>query len=214
MADRKFHNYTENVLAGTAPDLSTLGLRWALIDTATHDPDTTNTGNTFISDITNGAILTETDDLANVTIGTVSASTVDADNPTLPDPGGGETGEELVLYARSTTTNSVTGVDTGANSFDFAGDVAEDFPDGTRFEISGSTGNDGTYTVASTTGTSPTVVSVEEDVTDSTADGTATSVDASAARLILVVDSASELPVTLDGTDDTISHSASGIFTL
>lgn len=217
MADRKFETYTEGLMQGSAPDLSTLGLRLALIDTGTHDPDSSRTGDQFLSDITAGGILTETDDLANVTIGTVAASTLDADDPTLPDPGGGATGEEVLLYARSTTTTSVAGVDTTADTFTFSGDVTADFPQGTRFEISGSTGNDGSYTVSSTSYDSTadtTTVSVYESIGDGTADGSATHVDASAARLIGVYDSPAELPITLDGADDSITLNGSGIFTL
>lgn len=56
--------------------------------------------------------------------------------------------------------------------------VAEDLSTGnnhvdadTKFIVSGSTANDGTYTVASTSGTGPTVITVDETVPDTTQDG-------------------------------------------
>lgn len=69
----------------------------------------------------------------------------------------------------------VKGVDTAANEFQIDGDQTAFLDSGQSIVISGSTGNDGTYSLASNasfdSGTGLTTVAVNEDVTDSTADG-------------------------------------------
>lgn len=79
----------------------------------------------------------------------------------------------------------VDAVTTGVGgTFAFAdegiGDVEDQFPAGATFTVTGSTGNNGTYTVDSSSyvgGTNVTTVTVVEEVTDATADGTVTTVD-------------------------------------
>jgi hypothetical protein len=66
---------------------------------------------------------------------------------------------------------NITAVDTVAETFTVAEDKSG-LGSGDVLLVAGSTGNDGYYTVASTSGTGPTVITVNEDVTDATADGT------------------------------------------
>lgn len=65
---------------------------------------------------------------------------------------------------------NITGVNTGAETFtvaeDLSGMVAND-----SFVVSGSTGNDGTWTVSGVAGAGPTTITVSEDITDATVDG-------------------------------------------
>lgn len=66
---------------------------------------------------------------------------------------------------------SITAVNTSTETFTLAGDHSE-LTSGDTIRVVGSTGNDGYWTVASTSGTGPTNITVNEDVTDATADGT------------------------------------------
>ena len=59
--------------------------------------------------------------------------------------GTNETGSQRQTQA----TVAITGVDTSNEIFRFAGDVAYQFTNISQFDISGSTGNDGTYTISS-----------------------------------------------------------------
>jgi len=69
--------------------------------------------------------------------------------------------------------HAITGVNTGTETFTVAGDHREAFPAGSALEVYGSTGNDGVWTVASTAlNGGNTEITVEEDVTDATVDGT------------------------------------------
>lgn len=68
-------------------------------------------------------------------------------------------------------TVNITAVDTALETFTVAEDKSG-LGAGDVLEVAGSTGNDGYYTVVSTSGTGPTVITVSEDVTDATADGT------------------------------------------
>lgn len=135
MATRKYRKFVHALVTGGAnvPNLGSAELKWALIDSGEVQADTTITGHEYLSDIAAG-VLTTTPALSNVT---VTDALVDADDVTLPDPGGGATGEYLVLYA--------------------------------------DTGNPAT------------------------------------SRLILCSDDATNLPITLDGTDDEIQHNVQGI---
>ncbi len=72
-------------------------------------------------------------------------------------------------------TYAITDVDTGTETFVIAGDQTERFQDDDVFSVVGSTGNDGAYTVASTSYSEvndETTVTVNEDITDATVDGT------------------------------------------
>jgi len=69
---------------------------------------------------------------------------------------------------------AIVGVDTSNEIFRISGDETARFSVGDTFEVSGSTGNDGTYTVSALnydSGNDETDITVQEDVTDSTADG-------------------------------------------
>lgn len=70
---------------------------------------------------------------------------------------------------------TIDAVDTGAETFTITGDgdLSAMFPDGSTFEVTGSTGNDGEWTVASTNDADPFVITVTGNITDATADGTA-----------------------------------------
>jgi hypothetical protein len=107
-----------------------------------------------------------------------SSGQVDNDNPiTFPQATGSwGTISHWVMFDQDRTSYSVDGVDTTNDIFtlpDAAGDVTGEFAAGTKVRVNGSTGNDGIYTVASSSydGTD-TQVTVQEDVTDATADGT------------------------------------------
>jgi len=63
-------------------------------------------------------------------------------------------------------------VNTGSDEFEIAGDFTDDLSTGTSFTVSGSTGNDGTYTVNfSFFSGGNTVIGVNENITDATVDG-------------------------------------------
>jgi len=69
--------------------------------------------------------------------------------------------------------SEITGVDTSARTFSIAGDYSAHYRDGDSIRVANSTGNDGTYTVSgnATAATGETVITVVEDIPDSTADG-------------------------------------------
>jgi len=80
------------------------------------------------------------------------------------------------LFDQDRTSHIIDGVDTSADEFTLDaddGDVTGEVAAGTKLAVEGSTGNDDIYTVASSSfdGTN-TIVAVQEDVTDGTADGT------------------------------------------
>jgi len=67
----------------------------------------------------------------------------------------------------------ITDVNTGTETFKVADDQTEFFVAGAQIKVEGSTGNDGTYTVASSSfAAGETSIVVNEDVTDPTVDGT------------------------------------------
>jgi len=74
----------------------------------------------------------------------------------------------LVWSGEVGESTSITGVDTGANTVDVGTDLTGDVEPGDLIRISGSTGNDGVYTVDDITSTTITTV---ESITDATADG-------------------------------------------
>ncbi|TFG98567.1 hypothetical protein E4H12_05675 [Candidatus Thorarchaeota archaeon] len=70
------------------------------------------------------------------------------------------------------STYAITAVVTGVGGvFTVAGDVTQNFNPGYKFTVSGSTGNDGVYTVASSLFTASTAITVVENVPDGTVDG-------------------------------------------
>lgn len=135
MATRKYRKFVHATVTGGAniPNLTNAVLKWALVDSALVPADTTITGHEYLSDISAGVIATS----AAIANQSVVDGLLDGDDVALVDPGGGETGEYLALYA--------------------------------------DTGNPAT------------------------------------SRLIECSDDATNLPITLDGTNDEIQHNASGI---
>lgn len=84
-------------------------------------------------------------------------------------------------------TAAVVAVDTAEQTFTVAGDLRSEAQPGTKMDLEGSTGNDGTYTISSTTytaaGTDQTVIKVKSAFTDATADGTITFAQSQKTRL-------------------------------
>jgi len=117
-------------------------------------------------------------------------------------PNGGSGGE---IIESSSTGNffehriftSITAVDTANNVFSVSGDETSIFSSGDTIVVSKSTGNDGSYTVSSPSydsASNETDITVQEDVTDSTADGGIASDDYSSSQVrdgdkIVVTDS-------------------------
>ncbi len=100
----------------------------------------------------------------------------DAAQSTELEPGDsiGIAGQSLpTVYASGTPeVYDITDVLQGPKTFKFLGDATAYFLAGDSIEVTGSTGNDGTYTVASSLfSTGKTSVIVEEAIPDSTADG-------------------------------------------
>lgn len=78
-----------------------------------------------------------------------------------------------VVYDRTTNASyAVSGVSTGSTTFTVAGNQTSVFTAGSQFAVVGSTGNDGTYTVVSSTFGASTVITVAETISNATADGT------------------------------------------
>jgi hypothetical protein len=83
-----------------------------------------------------------------------------------------------ILAAAQYHRRAVTSVDTSASSFSVDGDVTNKVEADDEIEVVGSTGNDGAYTVASASYNSPeTTITVNESVSDTTADGDVVFVD-------------------------------------
>ena len=136
MANARYPKFWKNQNNGNAVNLLTATLKWVLVDTALY---TYGVAHEFLSDIAAGARLAMTAALANKTINDLAV--LDADDPSLTDPGGGATAEAIVLF-----------VDTG---------------------------------------------------------------DPATSKLIAYLDSGvTGLPYTLDGTNDSVQHNASGVITL
>jgi hypothetical protein len=92
----------------------------------------------------------------------------DLDTP----PGLPSTGDRYIVFYDSF---AIVAVGTGTETFEVTGDQTLSFPTSAEFTVVGSTGNDGDYTVASALynlGPNRTVITVNEDVTNATADGT------------------------------------------
>lgn len=96
MATRKYLATVHAAFSGGAniPNLGTASLKWALVDAAITPANTAVGGHAFLSDISAGVIAT-TAALANQSF---TDRLLDADDVELPDDGGGETGEYLVLF--------------------------------------------------------------------------------------------------------------------
>ena len=72
-----------------------------------------------------------------------------------------------------TIYSDITGVNTGSKQFAIAGDLTDAYKSGDRIQVADSTGNDGTYTLASnsTHATGTTTITVSETIPDATVDG-------------------------------------------
>lgn len=103
----------------------------------------------------------------------VSGTTVVALDSVLQSSGWSiDTATGVITFAQSTW--AIVAVDTGTDVVEVSGDKTGDVSAADSIEISGSTGNDGVYTVQSVTyngGSGRTEITVTEDITDATADG-------------------------------------------
>jgi len=86
-------------------------------------------------------------------------------------PGSPADGDSYVVGGQSGGPFAITAVNTTTETFTVTGDHSS-LGAGDKILVEGSTGNDGYWTVVSTSGTGPTDITVSEDVTDATADGT------------------------------------------
>ncbi len=114
MANRLFQTWKHARGAGTsATNLAdATNIKAVLVDSAAYTPNTTISGHAFLSDIPVAARLAITPALTSVTW--VDA-TLDAADQTLPDPGGGATGEFLVVFedtGTATTSRLIIFMDT------------------------------------------------------------------------------------------------------
>jgi hypothetical protein len=92
------------------------------------------------------------------------------------DPGDVMQFHRAAMPKQDMTQYTIDAVSTGSDTITISGDgdLSTIFPVGRSFSISDSTGNDGQYTVGSILWSSPDfTITVEEDITDATADGTA-----------------------------------------
>lgn len=79
-----------------------------------------------------------------------------------------------LLLTPDTGSFAITGASVSNRTFTVAGDQTGSFPSGSDFLVSGSTGNDGNYTIISAVFGSATVISVSEAVPSAVVDGTIT----------------------------------------
>lgn len=78
----------------------------------------------------------------------------------------------LATAATWHATKAITVVNQGTKTFTVAGDQSSDIRAGDSIVVAGSTGNNGTYTVVSSTFTTVTAIVVSQSIPDTTADGT------------------------------------------
>ena len=115
--------------------------------------------------------------LASLVAGAATGGTLDLPGGTNAAPTGQGILDVATLISRgwSVTTNfatlPITGVNQGTKTFTVAGNATSNFPVTSHFTVSGSTGNDGTYTVVSATFTSSTAIVVVESIPNATVDG-------------------------------------------
>jgi hypothetical protein len=142
---------------------------------------------------------------------TVTLSSTETPDVTINDDGTGEEVGNYQLDALLTNYElgesfSIVAVDTVNEEFEVSGDQTEYFRITAPVLVEGSTGNDGVWTVASVTydsGTSRTIVEVNENVTNATADGTLRT-----GRTIRVqFEMALDETLTVDTDNGTVTHS-------
>lgn len=106
---------------------------------------------------------------------TRAGSTIDNDNDlSFPEATGSwGTISHFAVFDQDRTDHAITDVDTGTKTFTVAGDQTSELAAGTLLSVNGSTGNDGNYTVVSSTyDVDHTDIVVSEVVSDATVDGT------------------------------------------
>jgi hypothetical protein len=120
------------------------------------------------------------------------------------------TGGNPLLYWRIDTSWNVTAVSTGSKTFTIAGDQTAVLTSGVEIQITGSTGNDGYYTVVSSaTSSGNTVVTVSETIPSSTADGSLTGPNPTTlATSDVVTVASSDLSVTWTGDLSVVAANA------
>jgi Ethanolamine utilization protein EutJ (predicted chaperonin) len=127
MANAVFTKYKQALLSGGAniPDLDSATIKAAIIDTAIDTPNTGAAGDEYLSDVS-AAVIATSAALANKT---VVAAVFDADDVTVTDPGGGATGEALILYADTgvaATSRLLAYLDTGVTGLPITLDGVDD----------------------------------------------------------------------------------------
>lgn len=213
MANTIYPEFCNASLGGIAIDLGSDEVRVLLIDTAVYAAVLTDLGDAIVSDIPPGGILGE-----EILVGQTWANRIfDADNLVdgFPDHGGGDTGEALVLYVViATESNAITGVNQGTKTFTITdpGDAADHYAPGKRVDID-SGPNAGRYDIASiaSPGGGDFDITVYQDIPDATVAGNIET-SGGTSRLFLYLDTVTGLPVTLDGSNDSITWDDEGIW--
>lgn len=116
MANVLFRKYVHALLTDKAncPDLTTDDIRVVIVDTAVDTPNTAIGGDGFLSDISAGSRLAVTGNLAGKA---VVDAVFDANDVSVPDAGGGATGEVAVIYFHTgveSTSRLLARIDTAA----------------------------------------------------------------------------------------------------
>lgn len=87
---------------GSGVDLTSADVRVAFVDSG-YTADLSDTGDEFLSDVTAAGTVLTTVDLANVSW---NARVLDADDATIPDPGGGTEATQIVVYVHTGTDST------------------------------------------------------------------------------------------------------------
>lgn len=122
MANALYPKAKEQMLQGGI-NLSTGNIKCVIVDTGTY---TYSAAHEFLSDIPSGARLATTGNLASKTF---TNGVFDAADPALTDPGGGATGEALVIYidtGSAATSRLIAYFDTGVTGLPMTLDGTND----------------------------------------------------------------------------------------
>lgn len=122
MANALYPKAKEQMLQGGI-NLSTGNVKCVIVDLGAY---TYSGAHEFLSDIPSGARLATTGNLASKTF---TNGLFDADNPSLTDPGGGATGEALVIYidtGSAATSRLIAFFDTGVTGLPMTLDGTND----------------------------------------------------------------------------------------
>jgi len=114
--------------------------------------------------------------LSNITesVNITNNKTITITGPEEANPGTGITDDALTVTIKAGEVYEIISVNPGYQSFIIAGDYTSLFLEGVSFDVTGSTGNDGHYTVledATFVSGANTNIKVNEEIDDSTADG-------------------------------------------